>query len=88
MCYRNRKRAVLHAVQKDVGGGVRVRNLDHANSCLVLLRDVRFEEGPAFCAGDDALEAREELTTVTDSQGKSILAFEEGSEVFADFGVE
>lgn len=88
MGYHDGKRAVVHAVQKDVRRGVRVRDLDHARSCLVLLGDIRLEGGPAFCAGNDALEPREELASVTDSQSESILAFEEGSEIFADLGVE
>ena len=46
----------MHAVQEDAGGGVRVRNLDHANSSFVLLREVGLECGPAFCARYDVLE--------------------------------
>ena len=78
----------MHAVQKHIGHGVGVRDLDHARSCLVLLRDVRLEGGPALCAGDEGLEAGEELTSVADSQGESVLTFKEGLEFFADVGVE
>lgn len=78
----------MHPVQKDVRSGVRIRNLDHTRSCLILLGDVRLEGGPTLCARDDALEAREKLASITDSQGESVLAFEEGSEFFTDFGIK
>ncbi len=77
----------MHAVQEDAGGGVRVRNLDHANSSFVLLREVGLECGPAFCARYDVLELTQELAAVTYSKGESVFAFEENLELPADFRV-
>ena len=84
MGYRNGKRAFMHAVQEDVGRGVRVRNLDHADSCFVLLREVRLEGRPAFCARYDALQLTQELAPVTYTEREGVFAFEESSELLAD----
>lgn len=88
MGHRDGQRAVVHAVQEDIGRGVRVRDSDHARPRFVLLGEVRLEGGPALGAGDDALEAGEELAPVADAQGEGVLALEEGAEFGADFGVE
>ena len=80
--------AAVHAVQEDVGRRVRVGDLDHAHAGLVLLRGVGRKGGPAVGAGDDGLEAGEELAAVADAEGEGVLAGEEGAEVGADSGVE
>ena len=77
----------MHAVQEDAGRGTRVCNFDHRHSRLILLRDVRLEDRPAFCAGDDTLEVGEELASVTHSQRKCVLAVEERPELFTNSGV-
>lgn len=72
-----------HAVQEDGGRGGVIQHLDHADAGLVLLALVGDEGGPGARAGNERLDAAEELAAVADAEGEGVGAVEKIAEFLA-----